>query len=168
MTLAAAGHGPKRKPWQLMWALAIAVYAVCKSSTWLAARIQAPAWKQAAYMLGWPGMDAASFLGNAPISRSRCRALEWRAAAARAACGAILVFGMARLIPEQNEYVAGWMGMTGLILMLHFGVFHLLSCLWRSLGAGARPLMDHPLASTSLSEFWGRRAMLSSRPTSRA
>jgi D-alanyl-lipoteichoic acid acyltransferase DltB (MBOAT superfamily) len=47
--------------------------------------------------------------------------------------------------------------MIGIVLILHFGVFHLLSCWWRSIGVQARPLMNRPLASTSLSEFWGRR-----------
>lgn len=147
------------KPWQLMWALAIAVYAACKSTTWLGARIHpTPAWKHAAYLLGWPGMDAASFLGNARIStRSGRGALEWRAATAKLAFGSILFFGIARFIPQQNEYLIGWTGMIGLVLILHFGIFHLLSCIWRRLGFGARPLMDRPLVSTSLSEFWGRR-----------
>jgi hypothetical protein len=47
--------------------------------------------------------------------------------------------------------------MVGLGLILHFGVFHLLSCYWRSVGVHARPLMNRPWVSTSLSEFWGRR-----------
>ena len=47
--------------------------------------------------------------------------------------------------------------MVGIILILHFGLFQLLSCYWRSVGIQARPIMNHPLASTSLSEFWGRR-----------
>jgi D-alanyl-lipoteichoic acid acyltransferase DltB (MBOAT superfamily) len=51
----------------------------------------------------------------------------------------------------------GWLGMTGLILMLHFGTFHLLSCAWRAAGVDARPLMLHPSGSESVSEFWGRR-----------
>jgi hypothetical protein len=41
--------------------------------------------------------------------------------------------------------------------MLHFGTFHLLSCAWRRAGVEARPLMNWPLASASVSEFWGRR-----------
>lgn len=44
-----------------------------------------------------------------------------------------------------------------MILILHFGSFQLLSCAWRAVGVDARPLMTHPLASTSVSEFWGRR-----------
>jgi alginate O-acetyltransferase complex protein AlgI len=47
--------------------------------------------------------------------------------------------------------------MAGLIFLLHFGSFHLLSCAWRSAGVDARPLMDWPVRSKSLAEFWGRR-----------
>jgi D-alanyl-lipoteichoic acid acyltransferase DltB (MBOAT superfamily) len=44
-----------------------------------------------------------------------------------------------------------------MVLILHFGAFHLLSCSWRRTGVQARPLMNRPLTSTSLREFWGRR-----------
>lgn len=47
--------------------------------------------------------------------------------------------------------------MIGSVLFLHFGVFHLLSCAWRTAGISAPRLMDRPFASTSVSEFWGRR-----------
>lgn len=47
--------------------------------------------------------------------------------------------------------------MIGIVLMLHFGLFPLLSCMWRCFGIDARPLMNQPLASRSISEFWGRR-----------
>jgi alginate O-acetyltransferase complex protein AlgI len=46
--------------------------------------------------------------------------------------------------------------MFGLVLMMHFGVFHLLSCAWRMNGVAARPLQHKPLLCKSLTEFWGR------------
>jgi alginate O-acetyltransferase complex protein AlgI len=47
--------------------------------------------------------------------------------------------------------------MVGVVFVLHFGLFHLVSLSWQSLGACAKPLMEWPVLSTSVSEFWGRR-----------
>lgn len=145
--------------WAQMWTLALAIYIGCKWLTWQRTPVlNVPVWKHFAYLLAWPGMDAASFLKEGPISsRSHCRSAEWLAATAKLMFGVALLFGVARMIPPQNAYVVGWIGMIGIVLILHFGMFHLLSCTWRSLGVQARPLMNRPLTSTSLSEFWGRR-----------
>ena len=144
--------------WAQMWITAFAIYAGCKILTWQSAAGNAPLWKQAAYLVAWPGMDAAGFLAVFPESNCpRCRSIEWLAASVKLAAGIALLFGVARLVPSNLEYATGWIGMIGIVLILHFGGFHLLSCWWRARGIAARPVMDHPLASTSLGEFWGRR-----------
>jgi hypothetical protein len=131
--------------WKLMWILAVAIYAGCKAVTWINARpAHAPVWRQTAYLLGWPGMDAARFLHN--TSGPKCSALlsnEWLGASAKVGLGAVLLFGVARMIPSDHQYLAGWIGMLGIVLILHFGVFQMLSCFWRSLGFDARPF-DEP------------------------
>lgn len=145
--------------WALMWTMAVIIYAGCKWITWQHAPVRdARAWKHAAYLLAWPGLDATSFLAEGPASNVfACRSLEWLAAVGRLTLGVVLLFAVARNLPPQHPYVVGWIGMIGLVLILHFGIFHLLSCWWRGMGIPARPLMNRPLVSTSLSEFWGHR-----------
>ena len=47
--------------------------------------------------------------------------------------------------------------MVGIAMILHFGLFHILSCFWRAARIDARPLMNAPLRSTSVTDFWSRR-----------
>jgi D-alanyl-lipoteichoic acid acyltransferase DltB (MBOAT superfamily) len=56
--------------------------------------------------------------------------------------------------------------MLGLILLLHFGIFHIVGLAWQSLGIAAEPIMRAPLRSQSLSEFWGKRWNLGFRQLS--
>src|SRR5262249_3022444 len=65
--------------------------------------------------------------------------------------------GVTPRLPAGWDLAAGWVGMVGSILILHFGTFHLLSCAWRSAGVAARPLMNRPLAATGVADFWGKR-----------
>ncbi len=145
--------------WAFMWALAISIYAGCKWLTWRRAQVEGtPLWRRVGYLLAWPGLDARSFLGEHPSAwSSRPAPREWWLGVLKTATGLGLLFGVARLVPAGVPYVTGWVGMIGIVMVLHFGVFHLLSCAWRSVGVGARPLMDRPLVSSSLGEFWGRR-----------
>lgn len=55
----------------------------------------------------------------------------------------------------NHPLVTGWVGMIGLVFLLHFGAFHLLSLLWRALGVNAMPIMQSPGSATSLARFWG-------------
>src|SRR5207237_2429996 len=107
------------------------------------------------YFFAWPGLDAKAFLRGAPVERPA--AAEWVATCVKPAIGALLVWVVVPLIPEEHELLRGWVGMVGFILVMTFGLFHLLSCAWRSAGVDARPLMRSPLLAQSVSEFWGRR-----------
>ncbi|MCI0334059.1 MAG: membrane bound O-acyl transferase family-domain-containing protein [Planctomycetes bacterium] len=145
--------------WLFMWLLAASIYFACKVLTWsLAAANCVPRWQQWAYLLAWPGMNAARFFDadrsnqiDPPTRR------EWAAAAFNLAVGGVLFWSARIWLPRSSSILLGWAGMIGTVLMLHFGSFHLLSCIWRRIGIDAPPLMNQPLRSTSVAEFWGRR-----------
>ena len=145
--------------WAVMWTLAFAIWCGCKWLTWRRTPVPgAPMWRNAAYLVAWPGLDPAAFLspGSSAAVRKPDRG-EWLFGAGKLLAGLVLLYGVVRLVPAEYPYLAGWVGMVGTIMVLHFGSFHLASCFWRSLGVNARPLMHSPLSSVSLGEFWGRR-----------
>ena len=146
-------------PWAVMWALAAAVFAGCKWLTWhRTPTAAAPARRQAAYLFAWPGLDAKAFLDPRPVPAGRQpTADEWVFAVVKLALGVGLTWGVVRLVPADWPLLRGWVGMAGLVFLLHFGSFHLLSCAWRAAGVDAKPLMDWPVAAASLAAFWGRR-----------
>ncbi len=144
--------------WVFMWILSFAIYLSLKWLTWWRARsrIAHPAWRSVAYLLAWPGMDADAFLD--PRQRvSPPATWTWLWATLETILGAILLWVMARSLPTGQPLVRGWVGMVGLILLLHFGTFQIVALLWQSLGVKAESIMSEPLRSTSLGEFWGKR-----------
>jgi hypothetical protein len=100
-------------------------------------------------------MDAGAFLS--PTDSESPARREWIEASLKTVAGAALIWIGVRAILPAHPMLAGWLGMIGLILTLHFGMFHLLSLVWRQAGVDARPIMRRPLESASLSDFWGRR-----------
>lgn len=150
---------PQWPRWLFMWMLAFALFLGCKWLTWRRTQVTGiPWWLHLGYLIAWPGMDAREFLSKEyPLANCQPRMREWGAAGSNVLLGAALFWVLSRLIPSGQEMFLGWCGMIGLILMLHFGTFHLLSCAWRAMGVNARPLMNRPLASERVSEFWGKR-----------
>ena len=143
-------------PWAFMWTLAFAIFAGLKWQSWWFADSSGSVGRSAAYLLAWPGMDADAFLGGrAAVKIPSAR--EWLWALSKTFAGAALLWVVARMVPAEHPLVRGWVGLFGLILLLHFGSFHLLALFWQSKGIDAQQIMDHPLASKSLSEFWGNR-----------
>jgi hypothetical protein len=145
--------------WGFMWAMACALYAGCKWLTYREARahgVMPDRVRVFGYLLAWPGMDATAFLFGTDRLAQPPRS-EWMAAVLKTSLGATLTWVIARTALAVNPLLAGWLGMAGLIFVLHFGTFHLLSLGWRSLGVNAMPVMRNPMRSTSLAEFWGRR-----------
>src|SRR5207248_11412996 len=99
-----------------------------------------------AYFFAFPGMDAKSFLSGEPHPTAHSPPL------ANIAFGAALIWLVPRLVIASHPLLAGWTGMIGLVLLLHFGLLNALCLAWRQ-----PPLMDHPMRSKSIADFWGRR-----------
>jgi hypothetical protein len=144
--------------WVFMWILSFAIFIGLKWLTWWKARgiVEHPAWLSTAYLLAWPGMDAEAFL-DVEQQVLPPPAKTWVWASLETALGAGLLWVVAGSVPQREVLLRGWIGMVGLILLLHFGAFQVVSLVWRSVGVKAVPIMIAPLRAVSLSEFWGRR-----------
>jgi hypothetical protein len=153
--LAAALVRNRMPPWVFMWLMAFALFAGCKWLTWWKSRLIASSpWRSLAYLLLWPGMDAVHFL-DAQRVPPKPAAMEWFAAGLKTAVGIVLIWMFAHRF--TSPMLQGWVGMLGLVFLLHFGSFHLLALAWQAIGVDAEPIMRFPLGSRSLSEFWGKR-----------
>lgn len=150
--------------WVLMWGLAFVLYALLKGLSWITRRQRpAPLWRHVAYLFGWPGMDVEAFLHLHAGTIGEPPAREWCLASLKLLLGVTILAALVPRTPSSDPYVLGWIGMVGIAFTLHFGLFHLLSCLWRQLGVAAVPIMSWPIASQSLTEFWGQRWNLAFR-----
>ena len=145
-------------PWAFMWLMAASIFFGAKWLTWRRTRVflRSSRSRSIGYLFAWPGMDADEFLRrDSRVDVPPMR--EWVRTIATVAFGATLIWGVARFVLLHDALLAGWTGMVGLILLLHFGTFHLIALLWQRAGVDARPIMDRAVGSTSVAEFWGRR-----------
>jgi Membrane bound O-acyl transferase family len=145
-------------PWLFMWALSFATFAGLKWMTWweVRTRVAHSAGRSFAYLVAWPGMDAETFL-DGDKHTVKPAAQEWLWATLKTALGVELLWGIARRVPAQDDLLRGWIGLFGLIFLLHFGSFHLIALFWQAMGIEAEPIMSKPILSKTLSEFWGKR-----------
>jgi hypothetical protein len=67
-------------------------------------------------------------------------------------CG-VVALGLGGSI--SHPVIAGWLGVIGMILTLHYGLFYMLALILNGLGLRVRPIMGNPLGLTSLTRFWG-------------
>jgi hypothetical protein len=146
-------------PWVVMWEIAASLFVGCKLLTWWATPVRrASAWRQLAYLIAWPGLDATAFLEPHPLAaKERPGPGEWLFAVAKSTLGAAIIWLAVPALPTTLPFLQGWIGMAGIVFLLHFGLFHILSCGWRVVGVDAKPLMNWPILATSVADFWGRR-----------
>jgi alginate O-acetyltransferase complex protein AlgI len=138
--------------WAIMWLTIGGLFFLSKVAVLRGSGLRG--WKLAGFTFFWAGMDAAPFHDGARKWTGRILPLlGWPLI--NTLLGAALLWGLARHMP--HPLAAGWIGMAGLILTLHFGLLGLLAVAWRALGVAVTPIMRFPIAATSLADFWGRR-----------
>ncbi|MFN0052126.1 MAG: MBOAT family protein [Planctomycetales bacterium] len=142
--------------WGRMWSMAVFLFLIGKGLSWTGGA--GWTWRRGlGYFVAWPGMDSPAFLAPARQAIPRPTLSEWAWAASKLAWGILLLWEVAPRFAPLGSLVQAWVGMIGLTFVLHFGLFHLLSCCWRSVGIDARPIMDWPIIAGSVGEFWGSR-----------
>lgn len=151
--------------WEVMWAISFFLYGLLKVLSWWSFRRRsAPLSKHLAYLLAWPGMNAEAFLLKSLDHEVRKPEIgEWIFAASKLSSGVLLVFILMPLLKDASPLLIGWVGILGMIMCLHIGLFHVLSCWLRSCGMYAKPIMNWPILATGLSDFWGQRWNLAFR-----
>lgn len=144
--------------WLFMWTLSFVIFLGLKWITWWRVRDCVPhnTWRSLAYVVAWPGMDAEGFLDTEkhPIKPTP---RDWLWAILKTAMGVSLLWIVARRVSGEHSLVRGWIGLFGLIFLLHFGSFYLIALFWQTMGVDAEPIMSKPILSKTLSEFWGKR-----------
>lgn len=145
-------------PYVWAWLLVFAFFGAMKLITWH--RTTAPAASlrlQLGYLFAWPGLDAPAFLRGNEAGHVPVDPREAGLALGKVFLGAALFWGAARIVPGDRPFVQAWVGLAGLAVGLLGGAFHFLSRLWRAGGVEAEPVMNAPLRSANLADFWGRR-----------
>lgn len=167
LTVAAVWLGRSLPAWAYMWSISFGLYFGLK---WLTFSLARPEVKHSAtralfYLALWPGMDARTFLDEG-VKPQPPKLQQWLIAVFETSFGAVLLWVVARSAFAASPLLSGWVGLLGLIFLLHFGSFQLVALAWQSLGIDAEPIMRAPGLSTSLSEFWGKRWNLGFRQLS--
>lgn len=158
LPVAAIAIRPALPDWVFMWALAFAIFFGCKWLTLRRActgRPRPPRLTALAYLFLWPGMDANAFLVRRAVNSAALH--DWAGAITTTLAGVGLLWLAATGARATEPLLTGWLGMIGVVLLLHFGFFRLLALAWQTAGRDVKPLMRAPLLATSLADFWGNR-----------
>jgi hypothetical protein len=158
LTILALASGQCLPAWVWMWCIALALFLGAKWFTvlrFLGTDQNFDRRRFAAYFFLWPGMNVRAFFAKRAVPAAKAR--EWLFAGGKMLLGAVLVWVGVPHVTRAHPLAAGWAGMIGVVLLLHFGFFHLLSLIWRTQGINAEPIMHSPATATSLSDFWSVR-----------
>lgn len=142
--------------WLLMWVVAGGIWVGCKCAVGpTLVDLRTMGLKRIVAWWLWPGMDLKPFVQ--PRRIGPVVAGEWVQAIGSALVGSLLFLAVAPEIGRANGLAAGWVAWVGIILFLHFGVFHVEALALRLNGVAVRPLMANPVGALTVAEFWGQR-----------
>lgn len=142
-------------PYVVMWALAGTLFIGLK----ILILVHTPRLtfrRDLCFLALWPGMDPKPFAQAGRVSTTGTpRENRHLTVLGTVGCftGAGLIMAGAH---APNPLGGGVLGMLGIVAGLHFGLFHLLTVLYRRLAIPVRPIMGNPITATSLNHFWGR------------
>jgi alginate O-acetyltransferase complex protein AlgI len=146
-------------PWAYMWLFASSIFAFGKILVLIKAPKKPVGWRLFAFLFLWVGMSEKNWLLPIEQPAKTTHTLFNAFLKIMVGCALMWLFASQFLQP----LVAAWCGMIGLMFVLHFGLFDLLALFWRDIGIPVKPIMDAPIAATSLSNFWGQRWNLAFR-----
>jgi hypothetical protein len=120
-------------------------------------RTQVTGFRLAGYFVLWPGTRPEPFLRPGPAPADT-RLPIWLGGLFHVTTGALILWlalpWLARSLPA---WAVACLGMVGLSLLVHFGLFDLLASAWRAVGVPVEKVFQNPVAATSLTDFWGER-----------
>lgn len=156
---------PATLPWSHMWFIAIWMYAFFK---WITLAYGRHSQKLSfigslIYLFGWVGMNPDPFLKASPKKTGKWNSSLFIRGVRNLLIGVLLFFSVHYFDANLHLYykmpwlLQSWIICVGLIMVLHFGLFHLLAWFWQGVGYSVKPIMSNPLAAQKISEFWGGR-----------
>ncbi len=154
--------------WLFMWIFGFSIFFCCKWITLVDALNNSPnvsKLRAVLYMFGWVGMDAKRFLTD--NKQLEVQNKLWLETISKILIGLFLVYVITEKVYFKNHILGGWVGLAGLGLIIHFGSFDLLAIIWNKLGINVKSIINSPLYSVSLTDFWSNRWNLAYRDLSR-
>lgn len=146
----------------ITWTLLYAMKAVVAVNAQAAGAKRLPPARWFGFAFLWPGMQPSTFQKRAPRPLPATYYLVHGIVMSLAGLALVLSARWLWLHPVQagpitSRILATIVLLPGLSLMLHFGLFNVVTAGWRRAGFDCRSLFRAPFLSRSLGEFWGKR-----------
>lgn len=148
-----------RGGWPQMWATAFGIYFACKLWVLQRATRRGARFDMAGritFLLAWAGMQPAPFAERSTLACD-ARRISLVEGLTKCLAGVGLLLVSPWCARFAGAYVAMWCCVSAYCLILHFGLLHMIGWAWQQAGRPVEAIMQRPLRSTSLADFWSRR-----------